>query len=244
MAQTPSQSAAADARTACAARDADRQWWLPISRHGVREVAWATVLALALGTPLAVIWAPAAVVVGAAWLAVVLFFRDPARRIPVDERAYLAPADGRLTEITRIEHDEEIGGPAVRFGIFLSVFDVHINRSPCAGVVRRIQYRRGAFLNAMKPESSSKNESNIVVLDAGPLMGTLVVRQIAGVIARRIVCATAVGNRLSAGQRFGMIKFGSRTELVLASPDELNIVVSVGEKVRAGVTVLARRKGG
>jgi phosphatidylserine decarboxylase len=225
-------------------RAADRQWWLPVSRHGLREMAWMTVLAALPALPLAIWWWPGAIAVGALWLCGILFFRDPARAIPRDERAYLAPADGKLTEITPVDHDDRIGGPAVRLGIFLSVFDVHINRSPCAGVVRSVEYTRGGFLNAMNPESSTENESNTLVLDAGPVMGTLVVKQIAGLIARRIVCATAVGNRLTAGQRFGMIKFGSRTELVLPKPDELEIVVRVGDKVHAGRTIMARRKGG
>ncbi len=205
-------------------------------------MGWITALAVVAAVPAALWWWPGLIVVGVVWLGLILFFRDPARAVPQDDSLMLAPADGKVTEITHLDHDERVGGPAVKLGIFLSVFDVHINRSPCAGVVRSIEYKRGAFHNALGAASSDENESNTLVLDAGPALGTLVVKQIAGLIARRIVCAAAVGDRLRGGQRFGMIKFGSRTELVLPQPQGWDIAVKIGDKVRAGLTVMARRR--
>jgi len=218
-------------------------WWLPLARYGLREIAWITIAAAVLAILAAKWWRPGLIPVGVVWGALLSFFRDPPRAIPRDDRAWLAPADGKVTEITPIERDDRLGGPAVRLGIFLSIFNAHLNRSPCAGVVRGVEYRRGAFHDARSPLASPENESNTLVLDAGPDLGPVVVKQIAGRIARRIVCTATVGDRLAAGQRFGMIKFGSRTELVLARPAELEICVRVGDAVKAGVTIMARRRG-
>lgn len=220
----------------------DGAWVLPLARYGLREVALITVVAAALATAAVLWWWPGLVPVGLLWLAGVLFFRDPPRTVPEDPQAWLSPADGTVTEVTRIEHDDRIGGPAVRIGIFLSVFNVHLNRSPCDGVVRSITYRRGSYHDARNPRASTENEANALILDAGRDLGPVVVTQIAGLIARRIVCAARVGDFLAAGQRYGMIKFGSRTELVLARPDEVDVSVRVGDKVRAGATVVARRR--
>ena len=217
---------------------------MPLAKYGLREIAWITIAAVVLGAVAAVWWWPGLVIVSVLWLALLMFFRDPARMVPQDDRAWVSPADGTMTEITPIEHDDRIGGPAIKLGIFLSVFNVHLNRAPCAGVVKGISYKQGGFHDARSPLSSTDNESNTLVLDAGPVMGAVVVKQIAGLIARRIVCAAAVGDRLAAGQRIGMIKFGSRTELVLARPNELEIAVKVGDPVRAGVTIMARRRNG
>lgn len=219
-------------------------WRLPLATYGLREIALITIAAGVLGAVSAAWWWPGLIPVAVIWLALLLFFRDPARSVPRDALAWLSPADGTMTEITPIEHDDRIGGPAVRLGIFLSVFNVHLNRSPCAGIVKSVLYKPGGFHDARSPLASTENASNTLVLDAGPVMGPVVVKQITGLIARRIVCTAAVDDRLAAGQRFGMIKFGSRTELVLARPDELEIAVKVGDAVRAGVTIMARRKNG
>lgn len=220
----------------------ERPWLIPLSPLGFRELTWVAILGVLSTLLLAWAWWPGAVATAALSAGGILFFRDPARSIPDDKAAYLAPADGRVTDIAALAQEEALGGPALKIGIFLSVFDVHINRSPCEGTVRDIRYRPGRFLNAMSEQSSRENESNTLVLDAGTLMGPVLVRQIAGLIARRIVCATAVGSRLAAGQRFGMIKFGSRTELVLPRPETLDVLVRIGDKVRAGETIVARRK--
>jgi phosphatidylserine decarboxylase len=173
--------------------------------------------------------------VGAVELALLSFYRDPERTPPADADAALAPADGR---ILRVEID---AAQRLRIVIFLSVFDVHVNRSPCAGVVESVAYTPGAFLNAMRLEATERNESNTVVIKPdAPLPGPIRVRQIAGLLARRIVCVAARGSRLARGERFGMIKLGSQTELLLPDGPRWRATVAVGQRVRAGETIVAR----
>lgn len=169
------------------------------------------------------------------------FFRDPQREIPQDEKLLLAPADGTVRDIETVDETQFIGGPALRIGIFLSVFNVHINRSPCGAKVEKITYHRGKFLNAMNPLAGKVNESNDVglVRTARP-HDRLLVRQVSGAIARRIVCAARIGQPLAAGEQFGMIKFGSRTELYVPAGEYVECLVRIGDKVRAGITPMAR----
>lgn len=175
------------------------------------------------------------------WIWAISFFRDPRRDIPSDPGLMVAPADGKITRIEDLEHDDDIGGPALRISIFLSVFNVHINRSPCAGRVRSITYRKGDFVNAMSPDSSHCNEANTVVMDGRDgAPATVVVRQIAGLIARRIVCHLKNGDELTRGQQFGMIKFGSRTELTIPKNAADEVMVEIGQAVHAGRTILVR----
>jgi len=170
------------------------------------------------------------------------FFRDPERR-PVDEvGVLLAPADGRIADITRLERYDALSGPAVRVGIFLSLFNVHINRAPCRSTVRAVEYRPGKFLAAMNPRAGEANESNRVVLETtDPMPGPVVVRQVAGIAARRIVCHATPGTTYEAGERFGMIKFGSRTELVVPLRENTAILVKLGDRVRAGLSPIVRQ---
>jgi phosphatidylserine decarboxylase len=175
-------------------------------------------------------------------LALLSFYRDPPRACPVGDDLILAPADGKIVEITH-----GVAGPDdrqfLRIMIFLSVFNVHINRSPCAGRVTAVDYRPGEFLNALRADADVRNESNTLELEtAAPLPGPVRVRQIAGVLARRIVCTARVGERLTAGQRYGMIKLGSRTEVCLVDDPAWEVRVAVGDAVKAGRTVLARRR--
>jgi phosphatidylserine decarboxylase len=175
------------------------------------------------------------------------FFRDPSRRAdrePIPPDQMLAPADGKITDITEVDHPR-LGGKAVKIGIFLSVFNVHINRSPCKATVADVQYTPGKFLNALRAASAEQNESNELLLEPKQAVATglprqIIVRQIAGVLARRIVCDTKVGEILDSGQRFGMIKFGSRTELIVPKRDNLKIIARVGQKVKAGSDVLVQ----
>ncbi|MFA5864075.1 MAG: phosphatidylserine decarboxylase [Phycisphaerae bacterium] len=173
-----------------------------------------------------------------------LFFRDPDRRPDrekIPSNVMLAPADGKITEITNID-DPRVGGPALKIGIFLSVFNVHINRSPCDATVLESTHKQGEFLNAMNLDSSHRNECNDMLLEpvdpSGRLPNRIVVRQIAGLIAKRIVCAVKPGDVLTAGRRFGMIKFGSRTELIVPAASEPKIMVKLGQSVHAGDDVL------
>lgn len=185
---------------------------------------------------------PAALLVLPVLIWLFAFFRDPQRAIPDAPGAIVSPADGTVSDIITIDHDELLGGPAVRIGIFLSVFNVHVNRSPCEGRVILTRYKRGKFVNAMSHgKASSDNESNTIVL-AGPMgddRPIAVVKQIVGLIARRIVCTVHEGDRVGRGQRIGMIKFGSRTELYLPAWLQPHVTVTVGQKVRGGADVLA-----
>lgn len=169
------------------------------------------------------------------------FFRDPYRIVPDVPNALLSPADGTVTDIEIIENDPAFPQKALRIGIFLSIFNVHINRAPCAVQVGDIRYKLGQFKNAMSPASGRVNESNDVRMRrlVEP-KDELMVRQISGAIARRIVCAAKSGEELAAGQQFGMLKFGSRTELYLPVRDNAKCQVKLGDKVRAGLTILVR----
>jgi phosphatidylserine decarboxylase len=160
------------------------------------------------------------------------FFRDPERGIPDTAGAVVSPADGKVTDVSFIAAG---GEKRARISIFLSVFDVHVNRSPIAGVVREVRYQRGRFLNAMNAVSAEHNEQNSVTLEGS---GQVVIfKQIAGLLARRIVFYPKVGDLLQRGQRVGLIKFGSRVDVLFGADARLQ--VKVGDRVRGGSTVIA-----
>lgn len=162
------------------------------------------------------------------------FFRDPERAIPQEPGLVVSPADGKVTEVARISTPD---GECFRISIFLSVFDVHVNRSPVAGVVRDVRYRKGLFLNAMNPASAAQNEQNQAIIDASD--GYLIAfTQIAGLLARRIVFNKRPGDPVARGERVGLIKFGSRTDVLL--PGHAEVLVKVGDRVRGGSSVIAR----
>ncbi len=174
----------------------------------------------------------------------VYFFRDPRRHVPEGQGLLVSPADGTVAEITELEYEDFIAGPAVRIGIFLSIFNVHINRAPAESRVIRLRYTSGAFLNAINPESAIRNENLWIGLEEESLPHRrLVVRQIAGLIARRIVCNLRSGELVARGHKFGMIKLGSRTELIFPAEAGLQILTQMGDKVQGGSTVLARYEG-
>lgn len=191
--------------------------------------------------------AAAALFFGPWWVAAVLgllaafmayFFRDPSRTAPSESDLVVAPADGRVTRV------EKVGGagaasPTV-VSIFLSPFDVHINRAPIAGAVLDVTYTKGKFMIATRDDASLVNEQNAVTIRGEKM--TVVCKQIAGVLARRIVCWKKAGDNLALGERFGLIKFGSRTDLVL--PPEVKVEARVGERVRGGVTIIGRLADG
>jgi phosphatidylserine decarboxylase len=160
------------------------------------------------------------------------FFRDPERAIPQDAGAVVSPGDGKVTDVSTVTVEN---GKQTRISIFLSVFNVHVNRSPIAGVVRDVCYQRGQFLNAMNRASAEQNEQNIVTVEGDGQR--VVFKQIAGLLARRIVFYPKVGDRLERGQRVGLIKFGSRVDVVLEVSARLN--VKIGDRVKGGATVLA-----
>lgn len=172
---------------------------------------------------------------------IVWFFRNPPCRIPEGDHLVVSPADGKLVLIERVAHDEYIGGPAVKFGIFLSIFNVHTNRTPIACRIVKIAYFKGKYLNALKPESAQVNEKlELSIQGTQAPFRPMIVRQIAGAIARRIVCWVRPDEQLMSGSLFGMIKFGSRTELVLPDEPGLEIVAKIGDAVKGGTTPLAK----
>lgn len=213
-----------------------------IAKEGIREIGLATLVLGALGAFFYWLFWPLAVLPAIVWLWVIAFFRDPPRRRTFTTGELCSPADGTVTEITELEHHESIGGPATRIGIFLSLFNVHVNRAPCAGRVRSLYYRAGEFLDARHPESGKRNECNTLLLDPdAPIPGPVEVRQIAGLVARRIICHAKANEHLAIGERFGLIKFGSRTELIVPRLPGTKVAVAIGDKMRAGITVAIRQ---
>jgi phosphatidylserine decarboxylase len=162
------------------------------------------------------------------------FFRDPERKIAQEESIIFSPADGKIVELLPFSENNYLNSPGTKVSIFLSLWDVHINRNPINGVVRYSKYIPGRFNPAYKEKASSENEQNELGLENEKIK--LVLKQIAGTVARRIVCRIKEGDKIMAGQRFGMIKFGSRVELFL--PEKVKILVKLGQKVKAGETVI------
>ena len=168
------------------------------------------------------------------FLLVCIFFRDPVRQIPTEQGAVVSAADGKVVSIRKISGDEEWGLNGIQVSVFLSIFDVHINRIPYSGRVVEVNRKRGRFLAAFVERASVENEQ--VVIEIENAGRTIVVKQIAGFVARRIVCRATKGDRVKKGERFGLIKFGSRVDLIL--PPESEIRVQVGDKMTGGETII------
>jgi phosphatidylserine decarboxylase len=194
--------------------------------YGLSLMAVAGALAWATGSWL---WSLIPILLAAFFL---WFFRDPQRAIPTGEGLVVSPADGLVTETVSIDTPE---GPRQRISIFLNVFDVHVNRTPISGVITGVRYQKGLYLNAMNPTCAERNEQNIVTVRGEGI--EIVFKQIAGLIARRIVFNYREGDRVERGQRVGLIKFGSRTDIVL--PVDAVIRVKTGQRVKGGSSVLA-----
>jgi phosphatidylserine decarboxylase len=237
-------------------------FWVPILITG----ALGTIVALFLPHPAACIVGTSFIVLTFLCLA---FYRDFPRTIPQDPDIMVAPADGTVSEITRLDHYPPFNGPALKVGIFLSIFSVHVNRSPCDGIVLATRYEEGLFLDARHPDCSAKNQSHTILLGSptAPTANTptstisapspssatghwplatdhspiAVVKQIVGAIARRIVAPVTLGERLHRGQRFGMIAFGSRTELYVPAQHNWQPAVKLGDGVKAGKSTLLRK---
>src|SRR6056297_3410852 len=240
-----------DARDVKYYRNQSTYWWadeddpfgwrdaLPFVRVGLAELILIgggfALLAVVLGW----LWWPLSLPPAVVCLLVVWFFRNPHRDIPSGPGDVVSPADGKVAEITRLD-DPELG-PVVRVGIFLSIFNVHANRASEAGRVIAIRYRPGKFLNALRPESARENEQLEVTLEQLHAPYRLMkIRQITGQFARRIVCWVRPGDVLERGEMFGMIKLGSRTELLLVEHEGLEIISKLGDKVAAGSSLMAR----
>lgn len=204
----------------------------PIVKEGFIFIATGALLTLLGGLFLG--WATG-LFFGTLTLFCIWFFRDPRRAVPQAEGVLVSPADGKIVDISRTEEDRFLKKPAIKISIFLNVFNVHVNRVPVAGKVIGVFYNAGRFFAANVPKASLENEQNAIVMET-PAGKRVVCIQIAGLIARRIVCWITEGSSLSRGERFGLIRFGSRVDLFL--PIETEIRVSVGQKVRGGETIL------
>jgi phosphatidylserine decarboxylase len=194
--------------------------------YGFGFIAVAVLVLLVTGQWL---WAVPPILLAAFFL---WFFRDPKRPVPAEAGLVVSPADGKITEVTRIQTP---GGERIRLSIFLSVFDVHVNRSPIAGTVREIHYQKGQHLNALSRHCAERNEQNVVTVQGDEFDVTF--KQIAGILARRIVFRFRVGDFVQRGERVGLIKFGSRVDVVL--PAHARVRVALGQRVKGGASVLA-----
>ena len=211
-----------------------------LASYGKREILLFGLFWILLGAGLGWLFPPAALVPLCGLLFTLYFFRDPHRDVPAEPEAIVSPADGTVVEISEAPAHELLGEDAVKIGIILSVFNVHVNRAPCAGTVKSILYTSGSFRDAHDPECGKYNEQNAIHIDgAVPVLVT----QIAGLIARRIVCAITENDTLEKGQRIGMIKFGSRTDLYIPKSRVGDIRIQLKEKVKGGETVLVRTTG-
>ncbi|MFQ5780773.1 MAG: phosphatidylserine decarboxylase family protein [Nitrospiria bacterium] len=209
-----------------------RERQFPIAREGFIFIGIGGIL-----TPAAVLylgWVGGSVF-GVVTLFCIWFFRDPKRAIPQEEGFLVSPADGKIVDISFVEEARFLKKPVIKISIFLNIFNVHVNRSPIAGKVIGIVYNAGRFFAANVPKASLENEQNAVILET-PSGKRIVCIQIAGLIARRIVCWIKEGGMLHRGERFGLIRFGSRVDLFL--PVETEIRISKGEQVKGGETVI------
>jgi phosphatidylserine decarboxylase len=178
-------------------------------------------------------WPVAAVILVCLALFVFSFFRDPERVIPKDAGAVVSPADGRVVVVT---DEENAGRPGKRVSIFLAVWNVHVNRAPAEGVITKLEYKPGRFLAAMRERASTENEQNVFTLATDA--GEMIFKQIAGLIARRVVSWKKSGERVARGERIGLVRFGSRADIWL--PQEAEILVKVGDHVKGGASVVAK----
>jgi phosphatidylserine decarboxylase len=219
---------------------------LPLAVAGVAEVVFYSVLLLGLAAALAVlaVFVHWSFVLGTAaalgfWIFIVSFFRDPERTIPTDARALLSPADGTIIGVGEVEEPDFPGGRAYRVSIFLSPFNVHVNRAPRTGRVTAVRYFKGYFVAATRADCDKVNEQ--LWLDIEEPGGRLLrVKQVAGAVARRIVCWARPDEVLTAGQRYGMIKLGSRTDVLMPAGEPIEVLVKAGDKVKGGASVLLR----
>jgi len=218
---------------------------IPVTRYGLPQVLIYPLLILAVMAALFVLLPHGELLIAAeavlfmVFVWALMFFRDPKREIHMDSRVLLSPADGTITDISETEV-AELGGKALRIGMFLSIFNVHINRAPCAALIDAVNYKKGKFKYAMDAEAGRVNESNDVLMTRiEEPRDKLLVRQVSGAIARRIVCEAKPGTQYAQGETFGMIKFGSRTELYLPYKESgYDITVKIGDRVNAGLSPL------
>lgn len=224
-------------------RDNRDHWW-PFAVGGGLYIAGATAV-LVVAAALMFLWqnwltGSILALTAGLWLAILYFFRDPTRIIQSEPGIVLSPGDGRVVHIAAEQEERYLQGDTVRISIFLSVMDVHVQRIPLEGKVLSVEHQPGKFLQAFKPEASQVNEAISMVVETA--FGLILVRQVAGILARRCVNYLVAGEQVHTGQRFGLIRFGSRVDLHL--PPEAQVLVAVGDQVHGGITAVARLGGG
>ena len=210
---------------------------IPITSYGRHEITIGSSFLLVLAVICACIHPVLTAAPALVWIALISFFRDPERPCTCGPGELLSPADGTVADIEKVGSAPFLDQPCLRVGVFMSVLDVHVNRSPCAGRVTFTEHQPGKYFDARSEECKKQNEHNYVGITTGDGKKVLV-NQIAGLIARRIVCAVKPGEELGCGDRFGMIKFGSRVELYVPLAHEPEAAVKIGQKVAGGRDVL------
>lgn len=205
----------------------------PVVKEGYLYIAIFIIIAVIIAMTINLYWSIVPAVLA---VYTMFFFRNPYRKVPLDESLILSPADGKVMGITKIYDDEFLFAEAQKVTIFLSIFDVHVNRSPIAGEIKFQQYTCGRFRPAYKEAAACENERHAIGIENN--MIRVLVIQIAGILARRIVSWATLGNVLEQGQRYGMIKFGSCTEIIM--PNNVEIVVKKGDRVKGGETIIGR----
>ncbi len=212
----------------------------PIARAAIAEFTFASILFFAALVYAAIqpgVFANTlAILLGLLWVGLAIFFRDPARRPPADDSLIISAADGLVVEIVRLHEPVFLEGPALKIGVFMNLNDVHVNRTPYASTVAYKRHVPGQFLQAFRPEAAIENEHFFTGLET--VHGYMLVKQIAGIMARRIVCTVEEGQQLQTSERFGMIKFGSRVDVFM--PPQFEPLVEIGDRVKAGETPIAR----
>ena len=204
----------------------------PVVRERLPFLIGVTILTVVVAS-FKIIWLT--VVMGALALQTFWFFRDPDRIVPAGEGLIVSPADGKIIEVSEAKEERFLKDRAIKVSIFLNLFDVHVNRIPCSGRIRGMHYQPGKFLAANKDLASTENEQNAILLET-PSGAKLVFVQVAGLVARRIICWVKEGDAVERGFRFGMIRFGSRTDLFL--PLGTEIKVQLGQKVKGGSSII------
>ncbi len=211
---------------------------IPFTRYGLREILLGSLLCALVAAVCFYLSPPVVLIPIAAWIFLLAFFRDPDRPGKADPDELFSPADGTVADIEEVDSPVFLEGRALRIGIFMSVFNVHVNRSPCNGEVQFTEHHPGAYHDARSDKCITDNEHNFVGLKRDDDRKILV-NQISGMVARRIVCAVESGDQLVAGERFGMIKFGSRVELYIPMKHDPVASVKIGQNVKGGHDILA-----
>ncbi|MEM8885755.1 MAG: phosphatidylserine decarboxylase [Planctomycetota bacterium] len=211
---------------------------MPLTKHGTQQLLFYGSWLVMLGGYLWWVWPPLVAIPGVLFVFLLSFFRDPPRAVPGGPEVAVAPADGKVVDIGEIDEPHFIGGRALRIGIYLSIFNVHVNRAPLDGEVKLRHYKPGKYLDVRDPACEKENEANLIGFEGA--RGPFAVRQVAGLVARAIVCPVEPGDKVARGDRMGMIRFGSRTELLLPVDSDVTVECKIGDVVKGASSILLR----